>query len=395
MRESLTSVKSILALLGIFFVAINLRVPITSVGPVLPDIISDLGLSNVQAGLITTIPLLAFGTLSIFAPKFSEKLGLENVLGYAMLVLLAGIIIRVSGSITTLLLGAALIGVAIAMGNVLMPAFIKQRFPSHLGLVMGLFAVSMNLTGALGAGFSAQIGEISEYGWKASLGIWGVSAILGFLVWSFQLKKKKEGQNQKASLTEVLKNRLAWYITILMGLQSCLFYILITWLPVVLQDWGLSKEESGWMLSYVQFSQLPITFFGPILIGKLKDFRGIMLFITLVLLVGFLGLIIFKLEYAVFSVILMGTGTGLVFSLVMMLFVLKTNSSEVAGQLSGVAQSFGYLIAAITPPLFGFVFDLSGSWTTALWMLIPLTLLMSLFGYLSVKDEKKIGDFEK
>lgn len=137
--------------------AINLRAPLTSVSPVVNEIIGALNLNNVQAGLITTLPLLAFGCLSIFIPQLAAKQGLEKVLWYAMPVLVLGLLARASGDTRLLFLGAALIGAAITIGNVLMPAFIKHRFPEKMGLMTGINALSMNIAGVLASGFSVQI----------------------------------------------------------------------------------------------------------------------------------------------------------------------------------------------------------------------------------------------
>lgn len=380
---------AIFTLVCIVLITLNLRSPLTAVGPVLYEIIEKLSLTSIEAGLITTIPLLAFGGLSIFAPKLSEKIGIEYVLWYSMLVLIAGLLIRVSGSMSMLLVGAGLIGVAIAMGNVLMPAFIKLRFSENMGLVTGIYALSMNVTGAFASAFSIRIGEFTGYGWKGSLGVWVITAAIAFIFWISQLPKRKEiastvkTDTGKGTFSTLFKSPLAWYITVFMGLQSCLFYVFVAWLPVVLQDWGMTKEEAGWTFSYIQLTQLPITLIGPILTARIKKHSLLIAFTSAVLLIGIFGLVFFQLQFVVISVVCIGIGTGLAFSIVMMLFVLKTKTAARAAQLSGMAQSFGYLIAATSPPLFGYVHDVSGGWISSLIMLIFVTVAMCIVGLLA------------
>src|SRR5690606_20170134 len=170
-------------------------------------------------------------------------------------VLALGLLIRSAGNVSLLFIGAALIGAAITIGNVLMPAFIKKELPERTGLITGFYLVSMNLTSALAVGFSISIGQSTGLGWKASIGIWGVLALIAFIFWLPQIRKKttvsgdgKSKLNSKA----LWKSRLAWQISILMGLQSFFFYTLAAWLPAALQSWGMSAERSGWMLSYIQ-----------------------------------------------------------------------------------------------------------------------------------------------
>lgn len=382
----------LLTVISIIFISINLRAPLTSVSPVVNEIIGQLGLNNIEAGLITTLPLLAFGCLSIFAPQFASKWGIEKVLWYSMPVLVLGLIARASGNFYLLFLGATLVGVAITMGNVLMPAFIKLHFPEKMGLMTGINALFMNVTGVLASGYSVQLGLLTGLGWKGSTGFWIIPAIVGFLFWIPQLTNNKtETKATSGGFSDLLKSRLAWYITIFMGLQSCLFYILVAWLPVVLQDWGMSKEEAGWTFSYIQMTQLPITLLGPILTARIKKHQPLIIFITVTMLAGVFSLVFFKTTYVIPSVICIGIATGLAFSVVLMFFVLKTETAAKAAQLSGMAQSFGYLIAAASPPLFGMIYDWTSDWIYSLLLFIPITLGMCITALLSSRDKYRIA----
>lgn len=374
-------------LVGIIFMSVNLRAPLTSISPVVYEIIGDLGLNNFQAGLITTLPLLAFGLFSIFVPSFGERFGLEKALWYSMPVLILGLFLRTTGSISFLLIGATIIGIAITIGNVLMPAFIKLRFPDKMGLMTGINALFMNVAGVLASGYSVKIGLLTGVGWKGSIGIWIIPAVVGFLFWIPQLKfnavSVKSEQTKRQGFAELLRSRQAWYVTIFMGLQSCLFYILVAWLPMVLQDWGMTKEQAGWTFSYIQMTQLPITLIGPILTARIKNHNLLIIFTSVITLLGVCGLILFKTTFVIPSVICLGVGTGLAFSIVLMFFVMKTETAQQAGQLSGMAQSFGYLIAAASPPLFGFIYDKSGDWRYALLLFVPITMVLCIVGVLS------------
>ena len=110
--------------------------PLTVVGPIISFIREDLGISNVLAGFLTTIPLLAFAIISPFAPVVARKLGLELTLFLSTLLLALGIVLRSLGTTELLLLGTVLIGVAISFGNVLIPGLLKLKFPYHVGLLM-------------------------------------------------------------------------------------------------------------------------------------------------------------------------------------------------------------------------------------------------------------------
>lgn len=372
--------QQILLFLGVVFLAANLRAPLTSVGPVVAEISKDLSLSNTAAGLITTIPLLAFAFLSGIMPRISRKFGMEIVLFSSLILLGLGLGIRSTGSVTTLFIGAALVGIAITVGNVLMPPYIKKYFPTKVGSVMGIYSVAMNLTAALAAGFSITLGKIANLGWKSSLGIWVILTAFTLLIWLPQIKNNAKStalqkEEENAPEINLYKSRLAWAVTIFMGLQSLLYYCLTAWLPKVMQTWGMSVEASGWVLSYVQFAQLPTTFLGAIIATRMKDQRFLAGSVGVLCSVGIIGLLIFKTQFVVLWCVLIGIGSGLAFSLSMLFFVLRTKHTAHATKLSGMAQSFGYLIAACGPPIFGGIYDVSLSWS---WSFIFLLLLLGV-----------------
>ncbi|HUH46203.1 MAG TPA: MFS transporter [Arenibacter sp.] len=378
----------VLMVLGIIFLAANLRAPITSVGPIITELSENLSLSPALIGLLTAIPLISFALLSAFAPKVARKTGLEKLLLYSLLVLALGLFIRSSGNVFLLFFGAALIGAAITVGNVLMPAFIKKEFPAKVGIVTGIYLVSMNFTSALAAGFSIRIGEISGIGWQASIGIWGILSLIAFLIWFPQARKAPvlSAQNDNRSHGTLWRSRLAWNIALFMGLQSVLFYSLAAWLPAILQSWGMSADRSGWMLSYIQMAQLPIMLIGPILAARMKN-QLLLVWITFILLIaGLAGIIFGKTEYIIPSVISIGIALGLAFTLAMMFMVLRTRNTTESAELSGMSQTVGYLIAACAPPLFGALFSLTQNWYFPLAFLVIAAIILCWVGLSSARD---------
>jgi CP family cyanate transporter-like MFS transporter len=381
--------EAVFMLVGIIFIAANLRAPITSVGPVITEITTSMNLTHVLVALLTSIPLISFALLSAFAPKVARKVGLERLLLYSLLVLALGLFTRSSGNVFLLFVGAALIGAAITVGNVLMPAFIKKEFPTKVGVITGIYLVSMNLTSALAAGYSIRIGEISGLGWQGSIGMWGILALIAFVIWLPQIRNRSIPFVESPSKGKIglWKSRLAWNIAIFMGLQSLMFYSLAAWLPAILQSWGMSADRSGWMLSYVQMAQVPMMLIGPILAGRMKDQTPLVWVTFVLLLIGLGGIIFWKTEFIILSVIFIGVSLGLAFTLAMMFFVLRTRYTSESAELSGMSQTVGYLIAAGGPPVFGALFSLTGSWYVPLALLVLATIILFIVGLASAKDK--------
>jgi MFS transporter, CP family, cyanate transporter len=380
--------KAAMILFSIILIAANLRAPITSVGPVIMEMTRQLHLTPTLVGLVTAIPLICFSLFSTFMPRVSRIVGLEKLLLYSLLLLALGLFTRSAGNIFLLFLGSAFIGIAITIGNVLMPAFIKKKFPNKIGLVTGTYLVSMNLTSALAVGYSISLGKIGGLGWKSSIGIWGVLALLAFFGWLPMINKEKSATAQsKAKMVHTMwKSRLAWQISLFMGLQSLIFYVFAAWLPAMLQSWGMDAGQAGWMLSYVQMGQVPMMLIGPLLADKMKH-QTPLIWLTFVLLVGGLMMIIvWQTEYIVAAVLLVGISVGLAFTLAMMFFVLRTRSVSESARLSGMSQSVGYFVAACGPPLFGALYGWTNSWQLPLFLLLIAAIVMFFTGLYAAKD---------
>ncbi|MGX1262329.1 CP family cyanate transporter-like MFS transporter [Rossellomorea marisflavi] len=380
MQEAKQQQAGWIAVIGVIFIAMNLRAPITSVGPLIPLIQGDFHFSNAVAGSIMTIPLIAFALFSPIAPRLSLKFGLEPVIYIALLVLLAGMVLRVFPHGSWLFVGTGLVGIAIAICNVLMPALVKKSFPLKVGLITGVYGISMNVFGSLASGVSVPLAQSSSLSWRASLGIWAFLAVLSVILWSFLLKSvKKEKMIEPPAVKVRMWNSLkAWHVTIFMGIQSFMFYTLLTWLPAILHDQGYTLNQAGWVVSTLQMAIIPMTFIIPVVAEKMSDQRWLTIGSVILLFLGLIGLITGFLT--VLSVLLIGVGIGTMFGLAMMFFVLRTTDSAQAAGLSGMAQSMGYLLAAVGPVFFGYLHDLFANWTIPFILLMLLTLIQLFVG---------------
>nr|WP_240763142.1 MFS transporter [Paenibacillus thalictri] len=376
---------------GIIFIAVNLRAPLTSVGPLVGLIRNDLHISNTLAGAITAVPLFAFALFSPLAPKLAQRFKVEPVLLASIILLTSGILIRSLSGTIALFTGTALLGLAISVCNVLLPSLIKREFPERIGIMTGIYAVSMNLCGAVASGISVPLAVGAGFGWQGALGIWGALSLISVLCWLPQTRKRPQSQTavrQQPSRgeTRVWRSPLAWQVTLFMGLQSLVFYVIITWLPEILGAQGIGPGQSGWLLSIMQLAVLPFTLAVPIIAGRMSNQRPLVYFSAVMFVIGFMGLLYGSIKLAVLWISVLGIGIGCVFSLAMMFFSLRTRTAQQAAELSGMAQSVGYLLAAIGPSFFGYLHDRSGSWMPPLWILFGVSVLMILFGISSAKQ---------
>jgi MFS transporter, CP family, cyanate transporter len=380
-------------LLGIIFIAVNLRAPLTSIGPLVEFIRDDLHISNTLAGMITTLPLLAFALFSPFVPKLSQRFGVEFILFISIIFLTLGIVLRSFSGIANLYIGTSVLGMGIAVCNVLLPSLIKREYPERIGLMTGVYSISMNLFGAIASGIGVPVAVGLGYGWQVALGIWGILSLISILFWIPQVKRhsmKKATFHQQAGNRQVnlWRSPLAWQVTLFMGLQSTLFYVFVAWLPEILKGQGVSFDQSGWLVSIMQLAVLPVTFIAPILAGRMSNQRLLVTITSACFFVGIVGLLYGSLSFILLWIILLGIGAGFAFGLAMIFFGLRTDNARQAAELSGMAQSVGYLLAAVGPMLFGYLHDLTDSWDIPLLILVGVSLLLFIVGLGAGRNKK-------
>src|SRR5699024_3280541 len=350
---------------GIVIVAFNLRPAITSVGPLIGIIRDDIGLSNWSAGLLTSLPLIAFALMSPAAPKLGNRYSNERILLLGLILLFIGISVRSISVIVLLFIGTLFVGLGIAICNVLLPGVIKEKFPAKVGLMTSVYSTAMGVLAASASGLSIPFAQGLDMGWQLALLVWAIPAVLGIIVWMY-LSRKDESDDESdiryvsTGDNQMWKSPLAWQVACFMGLQSFLFYVTISWLPEILHDYGVSMTTAGWMLSFAQFVGLPASFIVPVLADRLRSQRSIVFVMFLCAFVGYGGLLIGEsYTVMVISTILIGITLSGVFALALTFLGMRARNARDAAALSGMAQSLGYTLAAVGPMFIGYLYDVT------------------------------------
>jgi len=377
-------------LFGVLLVSFSLRGAITSVGPVLIDIQSQFGLSSALAGLLTTLPLFAFAAISPVSSPLARKIGMERAIFLCLVLLIIGIGIRYLSTVPALYLGMALIGIGIAIGNVVVPGLVRRDFADRLTLVTALYTMAIVSCGGLGSGITVPLAE--SWGWPNALLIWALPAVLAAVVWLPQLKNSTRPAASGGSHggSNVWRSPLAWQVTLFMGFQSTGFYVYISWFPSIMATYGVDAAASGWMLFVYQVVVFISTMVVPVFIHRTPDQRWIGFFCGLTLLVSYAGLL-FKPDWVMLWMAIGGVGGGGSLVLALTMFGLRASTSHQTVALSGMAQSIGYLMSAVVPVVLGYLHDMTHSWTLPLALMVVSCLLHTIFGWLAGRDRRIDG----
>lgn len=160
--------RNLLLIAGILLIATTLRVTFTGAAPLLDAIRSEYGLTTAQTGLLTTLPLLAFGLVSPLAAGVARRFGIERSLLLAMILICLGVGLRSLPFVSLLFIGTAIIGCGIALGNVLLPGLIKRDFSQHVAKMTGAYSLTMGGAAALGSAMVVPL-ALAGLGWRGAL----------------------------------------------------------------------------------------------------------------------------------------------------------------------------------------------------------------------------------
>ncbi|EAM9827432.1 CynX/NimT family MFS transporter [Salmonella enterica] len=378
-----------LLIAGILMIATTLRVTFTGAAPLLETIRSDYGLSTAQTGLLTTLPLLAFALVSPLAAGIARRFGMERSLFAAMLLICAGIALRSLPSVALLFAGTAIIGCGIALGNVLLPGLIKRDFSQHVARLTGAYSLTMGAAAALGSALVVPL-ALHGFGWRGALLMLMLFPLLAFLIWLPQWRTTRSANlSSSRALHErgIWRSPLAWQVTLFLGLNSLIYYVIIGWLPTILISHGYSEAQAGSLHGLLQLATAAPGLAIPLILHRFNDQRWIAALVSLLCAVGAAGLW-FVPGQAVIWTLLFGFGSGATMILGLTFIGLRASSAHQAAALSGMAQSVGYLLAACGPPVMGKLHDASGSWYLPLSGVTVLAIIMAIFGLYAGRDRE-------
>jgi len=369
-----------LLLLGLVLVALNLRPALSSMAPVLGQVSEGLGLSASQAGLLTTLPVLCLGLFAPLAPVLARRFGSERVILGILLTLALGILVRSALGAVGVFVGSLMAGASIGIIGVLLPGIVKRDFPQHAGTLTGVYTMALCLGAAMAAGATVPLSTHFDDSWALGLGFWMLPALLAMLVWLPQARQGHGLHKVAYRVRGLWRDPLAWQVTLYMGLQSSLAYIVFGWLPSILIGRGLNPTEAGLVLSGSVIVQLISSLSAPWLATRGKDQRLAIVIVMLVTLAGLFGCLYAPIEGLWGWAVLLGLGQGGTFALALTLIVLRSKDAHVAANLSSMAQGVGYTLASMGPFAVGLVHDLTGGWDAVGWIFAVLGVGAIVFG---------------
>jgi MFS transporter, CP family, cyanate transporter len=372
-----------LLLVAVVLLALNLRGPLAAVSPMLPELRSQLGLGGQTAGLLTTLPVLCFAAAAPLAAWLGRRIGLDRALLAGVVGIAAATALRSAGGVAVLFVGTVLLGVAVTVGNVLIPAVVKQRFPGRVGTVTGIYTAA--LIGGAAVTAAASVPLAGVVGWRLGLGVWALLAAAAACVWIAAGRSRDTAAAAAdfvpdAARGPVWRHRTAWAIAIFFGTQSMIYFAMTAWLPSLLIDTaGLGRRAAGVGLSVFQLAGIAGTLVAPPLAARMRRQRALTVGLAVLAALSLAGLLEAPSAWPLWAPA-GGLAVGAALATATTLIVLRTRHATTTRRLSAMAQTVAYAIAAAGPVVVGGLYGATGSWTAPLILLIAVAGVMAAAG---------------
>ena len=375
---------------ALLLLALNLRPAVAAVSPVLGEIRHTTGLSSTGAGVLTTVPLLAFAAFAAVTPWLERRSGTRGLLLGAMVGVVVGSAVRLMPGAPALFGGTVVIGAGIAVANAALPGLVKAEFRQRADLMTGLYTMMLSAGAALAAGTTVPIRDALGTGWRPAVAVWGLLALVAAAVWIPHTRRPPRSDQDVAVAglavsPSLWRDGLAWSVTAFMGLQSLSFYAALSWVPTIFADHGISAARAGWLLSFSSLPAIGAALGAPVVARRVS---GPVLVTATVALTGaaYVGLVVAPVGLAYLWMLLMGLGQGAAISLALTFIVARSRCPTQTARLSTMAQSVGYLIASLGPLGMGALHAATGGWTLPLSLLVVLLLPELLAGVAASRD---------
>lgn len=386
------STGRLMLLATILLVAANLRPAITVLTPLLERIGEDTGLNPAALGALGSVPILAFGVVSPIVHLLSRRFGAEPTVLVSLVILALGSLLRAAPATdlfpqtVSLYAGTVLLSAGIGIGNVLVPAVVKRDFPDQVPLMTGVYTAVLVGAAAVFSGVAVPLADALN--WQLALVVPAALALLAAAGWAMRGRPEVQPTSAGSALpvggggapTSIWRQGLAWQVTLFFGLQSALFFTLLTWLPAVQTSHGIDEATAGLWLAVMQAGGVVASLVVGRVMQKVTDQRGISAVVCAGLVVALCGIVLFP-ELIPLWVLCAGMSTGCSLLLGLTFIALRAGTPRQVGQLSGMTQGIGYLMAATGPVLAGALYQVVGSWDAVLWCVLGLAIFQGIFGH--------------
>ena len=390
-EQNLSTRQSIRQGVPIFIAAISMRAGLTIINPLIPLLREQYHISSFAASFLTSLSILCFAGTGLLMPIVSKLGGTNRIIAFALATLTGALVVRTVGNLAFLFVASFILGIAVAILNFSLPVWVKENDPKHSGLLTGIYITLMGVFASGAIAVAVPLSHLTRWSWRFSMVPFIVLAGIP-TVWWLRHTRQCAVESKKLEPSKfhinTFKSWPTWNLAFFFGVQSMIFYGTATWLPTILHSKGYSLSDAGYMVALTGFLGSAIGIMAPHYASQLANLRGVLVGLSGLMCISFLGLIYDHGWHLTFWLLIMSICLSITFPLSLLITVMRSSNSDETRSLSIMTQSVGYAISFFGPGIIGAVFDFSKNWNVALIVPVVLAILLGVSGSNAGKSEK-------
>ncbi len=362
-------------------VAVNLRPGTTTIGPELATIVGHFGAGARAAGLITAVPVMAFALASFATPLIQARVSMRTGMCWALGLIAVSLAVRPWADLSVFVLATVTAAIGAGMLTALLPASIRAT--GNVRVLVATFTTALQCGAAIG--FAAIVPlSWALHSWQWALALPSLLALVGIVAlsrWPAISAPTAAATGARPSFNpiRILRQTQTVSFAIFFGLQALVAFVVIGWLPSILQDAGISAQTAGSYLGLLTFLAIPISLLLPPIVARSGHPHWWLAGLSLFSVAGILGFLLSPASAPLLWTLVLGAGLS-VFSLALTVVTTRAPSSGEAVALSSAVQGVGYVIAAIGPYGIGVVREFVGGWSVPLSALAAVAVVQTVLG---------------
>jgi len=360
-------------------IGLNLRAALGSIPPLLGPISDELGIPGSTQGMLTSLSVVFMGLFAPVGQRVAARFGSEATTVAFLGVLAVGGLLRLAATTTTvLLLSSAVSGAAMGAISALVPGLIAHHIPRIKGLATGIYSTGLALGVALAAWVAVPTAELL-HGWRRSLALWGVVALVTMVAWLLLVPRLRrhvvhpDPDEAAASHRLPWRSRTAWWVTIFSSVQMIVGFSGLAWITPYYASLGMPVADAARLFAYFQVVQLVAMLSLPTITDFTRDRRPLLAVSVVATASGVLLMVVAPTPLALLATGLFGFGVGGGSALVLVLVSDYTSTQQQAARLGAMTLMVAFLVGALGPVVLGWLHDLTGSLVAGYAVMVALS----------------------
>lgn len=361
------------------------------IGPIVPLIIADYGVSNTKAGFLTSIVFLVHVVFAIPASTLIGRVGLKTMIALGGLIGSVPMLSFVAAdSFNNLLATRAVFGAGfILLFPSVGPLFLQWFNPRELPFINGGFVASVSL-GIASSNF--LVVPLSEaMGWSVALSVFGGVSMLSTVMWLLLGRVetmpvyKESHRSTIARLREVVRAPVTLLVVAADAGPLALLTAFLGWMPNFYHEvHGMSLTKGGMLMGILSCTGFIALVIASVLPFRFHKRRPFLIFPGVVTGFAAFACIMLPDSPALYAaVVLLGFSCWFYLpTLVTIPMELYSDDPQRIAFIFAALMSIGGIASFVSPPIVGAISDLTGSFVPGLAIFSVMGWSLAISGFL-------------